>query len=175
MNNQDSCLENSFELKAKSLKSKMLELNLARPDLIKGCSEKEIFELEKKCNVILPKSYIAFLKYFGHGLGGQIMYDIDILCNKILGLTDFLRNEILIEEEDPLLPEKAFVFSARYGEQYMFFDLENPRNESSIFYYKVDDKEFTFIDKTILDILEKQIELSVSLKNKREQRRKKLQ
>ena len=41
-----------------------------------------------------------------------VMNDIDILYDDISGLTNLLRNEVLIDEGDPVLPEKAFVFSA---------------------------------------------------------------
>jgi len=173
MDNQDSCLENSFELRAKSLKSKMLELNLARPDLIKGCPEKEISELEKKCNVILPKSYKVFLENFGHGLGGRVMNDIDILYNQISGLANLLRNELLIDEGDPCLPEKAFVFASRYEEQFMFFDASGLVEEPPIFYYMENDIAFKKVGNSIFDILDDEAKGSKELKLITEERRKK--
>lgn len=172
MNNTNFQPNIDFEKKALTLKDLMIKTGVANPNLIKGCSREEIIQIEQENNVTLPTSYKVFLKNFGHGLGGRVMYDIDILYPKILGLTDFLRNEVLIEEDDPSLPEKAFVFAARYEEQFMFFEASGLVEEPPILYYKIDDREFTSINKTIFDILEKEIELSVRLKRKREQRKK---
>ena len=171
MNNSNISNIDFFENKTFSLKELMLKSGVANSNLIKGCSPQEITEIERENDVSFPESYKAFLKYFGHGLGGHVMYDMDITSDKILGLTDFLRNKVLIEKEDPSLPEKAFVFSARYGEQFLFFDCGRLEKEKSIFYYQLDDEKFTSIDKTILDFLESQIELSISLKRKREEKR----
>ena len=48
MNNKNNSTENSFETRAKLLKERMLKSNIAEPKWIKGCSEKEISDLEKK-------------------------------------------------------------------------------------------------------------------------------
>jgi hypothetical protein len=148
----------SFQLRADLLKTNMLESGLARPDLIKGCSEQEILELAKKSNVIFPNSYTVFLKNFGYGLGGRIMADIDITYDKILPLTNLLRNEVLIDEGDPCLPEKAFVFAARYGEQFMFFDASGLVEEPTLFYYMENESKFTKVEGSIFDILERSVE-----------------
>ena len=171
MNNSNT-FNNNFDEKALFLKKLMIESGLANPNLVKGCSVQEIAEIEQQSNVLLPKSYKVFLKYFGNGLGGHIMYDMDITLDKILGLTNFLKNRVLIEEEDPLLPEKAFVFSARYGEQFLFFDCSQVNKDKPIFHYELNDEKFASIDKTILDFLEDQIKLSIYLKKKREEKRR---
>lgn len=162
-----------FTTRAITLKKIMIELGIAEPSLIKGCNYQEITQLEKENNVAFPKSYKVFLKYFGHGLGGRVMNDIDILYKDIFGLTDILRNEVLIEKEDPVLPKNAFVFAARYGEQFMFFDSNNLQDESPIFYYMENDKNFTQIGNSIFDALEKEIQLSYELKIQAEELREK--
>ena len=158
MNNKNNSLENHFETRAKLLKNRMLKSNIAKPELIKGCSEKEISDLEKKCDVVFPESYKVFLRNFGHGLGGYVMNDIDILYRNIQSLTDLLRNEILIDEGDPVLPEKAFVFSGRYGEQFTFFDGSGLVKEPHIFYYMEYAKNFKKIGNSVFDLFESEIE-----------------
>ena len=162
-----------FKTRAENLKNKMLELNLADPNLIKGCCEKEIKKFEQDNNVIFPKSYKVFLENFGHGLGGIILSDIDILYEDIFGLTDRLRNEVLIYEGDPILPKNAFVFATRFGEQFMFFDTSTATDEPPILHYMENHKSFSKVGNSIFDILEKETQLSYRLKMESEERRKK--
>ena len=153
-----------FEAKAEALNKKMLESGVANPDLIKGCSEREISILEKENDVVFPHSYKVFLKHFGRGLGGWVMSDIDVLYDDISGLTDYLKNEVLIEEGDPCLPKKAFVFTGRYGEQFMFFDASGVIKEPPIMYYMENASEFVEKGKSVFDILEGEIEFSIAIK-----------
>ncbi|MEM8718336.1 MAG: SMI1/KNR4 family protein [Cyanobacteria bacterium P01_G01_bin.39] len=138
--------------RAANLKKQIIKQGIGRPDLIKGCSEPEISKLEQKYNVIFPQSYKIFLKNFGHGLGGVIMKECDILYNDAFELTNVLRNEILIEEGDPVLPDKAFVFAGRYNEQFMFFDASGLIEEPPIFLYMIDEKDFSKIGNSVFDV-----------------------
>ena len=173
MNNKNNSTENKFETRARLLKDRILKSNVAKPELIKGCSEKEISDLEKKCDVVFPESYKVFLENFGHGLGGIILSDIDILYEDIFGLTDRLRNEVLIYEGDPILPKNAFVFATRFGEQFMFFDTSTATDEPPILHYMENHKSFSKVGNSIFDILEKETQLSYRLKMESEERRKK--
>ena len=162
-----------IENKAIELKEKIVKQGLGSSELIKGCSESEILKLESKYNVILPQSYKIFLKFFGHGLGGRVMNDCDILYDDIFSLTDTIRNEILIEEGDPVLPDKAFVFSGRYNEQFMFFDASGLENEPNIMYYMIDEDNFRKIGESVFDIIESELESSIKIKLYREHNRRK--
>lgn len=172
MNNQNQSLEKNLIDRAMSLKNNILHQALGNPEWIKGCSESEILLLENKYDVILPLSYKVFLRNFGHGLGGGIMKEIDILYDKIFNLTNVIRNEVLVDEGDPVLPNKAFVFAGRYNEQFMFFNADGLEEEPSIFYYMIDDEKFRKIGDSIFDILESEIEESLSIKHYREQNKK---
>ena len=165
--------DKDFETRAKVLKNKMLELDLAKPNLLRGCSEKEIEKLQLDSNVIFPKSYKVFLENFGHGLGGIIMSDIDILYEDIFELTNQLRNEVLIDEGDPILPKNAFVFATRFGEQFMFFDADASSDEPPILYYMENHESFSKVGDSIFDILENEIKRSYQLKVESEERRRK--
>lgn len=98
MNNQDDFLGKDIALRVANLKNKMLKLELANPNFIKGCSQEEIVKLQKEYDVIFPHSYKVFLENFGHGLGGKVMNDIDILYDQVFPLTNIARNQILIEK-----------------------------------------------------------------------------
>lgn len=172
MDNQNNSLEKDIALRAVNLKNMMLNLGLANPNLIKGCSKQEITKLERENNVIFPQSYKVFLENFGHGLGGRVMNDVDILYDQVFPLTSIARNEILIEEGDPILPEKAFVFSMRYGEQFMFFDASGLIEEPPIFYYMADDTAFKKVGDSIFDILEGEIDFSEKIKLRSEEIKK---
>lgn len=161
-----------FDTRAIALKNKMIELNIAEPNLVSGCSKEEIEKLEQDNNVIFPKSYRVFLEYFGHGLGGTVMSDINILYEDIQGLTDRLRNEVLIYEGDPILPENAFVFATRFEEQFMFFDVSSSQDEPPILYYMENHESFSQVGKSIFDILEKEIEGWYQLKMESEERKR---
>lgn len=156
------------------LKEKIIKQSIGHPDLIKGCSESEILKLEQEYSVILPQSYKIFLEHFGHGLGGGIMKEIDILYNDIFSLTHVIRNEILIDEGDPILPDKAFVFTGRYNEQFMFFDASGLEKEPTIMYYMIDEDSFRKIGDSIFDIIEGEVADALGIKSYREQNRKNL-
>ncbi|MEM8718335.1 MAG: SMI1/KNR4 family protein [Cyanobacteria bacterium P01_G01_bin.39] len=163
-----------FETRAITIKKIMIELAIADPSLIKGCNHQEIMQLEQENNVSFPQSYKVFLQHFGHGLGGRVMNDIDLLYEDIPGFTNLLRNEVLIEEGDPVLPNKAFVFAARYGEQFMFFDTSTLPMEPPIFYYHMDyDDDFSQAGNSIFDVLEREIQLAYDLKLKSKEIREK--
>lgn len=168
MDNQNQFLEEKLVDRAMRLKNNILHQSLGNTEWIKGCSESEILLLEKKYNVIFPLSYKIFLRNFGHGLGGAIMKEIDILYDNIFNLTNVIRNEVLIDEGDPVLPNKAFVFTGRYNEQFMFFNADGLEEDPSVFYYMIDDEEFRKIADSIFDIVEDEVEEALSIKHYRE-------
>ena len=157
MNLNKSKFETFFEHRANLVKQRMLRSNIALKTHIRGCSIDEILILEQRYHIVLPQSYKVFLKHFGHGLGGYVMNDIDILYDNIQGLTNILRNEVLIEKGDPSLPDKAFVFASRYEEQFMFFDASGLLEEPPIYYYIEDAENFDKVGDTIFDILDDEI------------------
>lgn len=167
MKNSNNCSKINFLDRAKQLKNYILFQDLGIPDLIKGCSKLEILQLEKKYAVILPRSYKVFLENFGRGLGGKIMRDCDVLYDDIFSLTNIIRNEILIDDGDPVLPNKAFVCVGRYNEQFMFFDASGMIEEPDIYYYHIDEGNFRKIADSIFEIIEDELEVSYELEKYR--------
>lgn len=172
MDNQSQSLEKKLIDRAMRLKKDILHQNLGNPKWIKGCSEFEILSSERKYDVILPLSYKVFLRNFGHGLGGRVMKEIDILYNNILDLTNVIKNEVLIEEGDPVLPNKSFVFAGRYNEQFMFFNADGSEEDPAVFYYMINDEKFRKIGDSIFDILEDEVSEALSIKHYREANKK---
>lgn len=167
MKNIDSYPNIDYENIAQTLRKEILHHHLfVDRKMIKGCSIQEINKLEQENNVVFPESYKTFLKYFGHGLGGYVMGDIVFLYNEISGLTDYLRNEELIYEQDPILPINAFVFAMRNYEQYMFFDASGIEKEPPILSYKENESKFVEVGKSIWDIIKMEINFAKKLKNK---------
>jgi len=171
MIDKDNYSEKNFVDRAARLRDCIIQQGLGDPNQIKGCSELEISKLEKEYNVMLPQSYKTFLRNFGHGLGGRIMRECDILYSDIFSLTNIIRNEILVDEGDPCLPDKAFIFSGRYNEQFMFFDANGLAEEPPIYYYMIDEENFTKIGDSIFDIVEGETKSSLEIKLYQEKRK----
>lgn len=153
-------LETNLASRAMRLKQTILQSRMGKVNLIQGCSEEEIQKLERQHNVVFPISYRTFLKNFGHGIGGKVMSDIDFLYDSLDSLTNIAKNEILIEDGDPILPKQAFVFAMRNGEQFMFFDANGLDEDPPVFYYLEDDEEFTKVGDSIFDIFEEEFKLT---------------
>lgn len=150
-------IENFLDARAKELYDRIIQSQIATLEQIKGCSEQEIEELEKACELSLPYSYKVFLRNFGHGFGG-VANDVDFLYQDVLPLTNIAR-EILQEEGDPVLPGNAFVFAMRYGEQFAFFEASEGIEDPPTFFYMECDENFTKTDDSIFDFWEEEVKL----------------
>lgn len=128
-----------FENTAEDAKKKIISSNIASPDEIKGCTEKEIKELEHFLSVQLPLAYKIFLKAMGHG-AGRLMRDADVFYGALKGLTKEA-SEILTDEKMSPLPEKSFVFGMRNGEQFLFFVCDG-EDDPEIFYFMEGNESF---------------------------------
>ena len=154
MNQPNHYLRESLITRSNKLKKRIISSRKATVNQIKGCSDEEVSILEKSCGLILPYSYKIFLKTFGHG-AGKLMKDMDIFYNSVFKLTDKAR-EILSYEGDPVLPEKAFVFTMRYEEQFFFFQT-NQGDDPPIFYYIECAGEFIKKFDSIFDFVEVEV------------------
>ncbi|MGF1485801.1 MAG: SMI1/KNR4 family protein [Prochloraceae cyanobacterium] len=143
--------------RSNELKKRIILSKIATVNQIKGCSNEEISILERSCGLILPYSYKIFLKTFGRG-AGRLMRDMDIFYDSVFKLTEEAR-EILSDTKDPVLPENAFVFTMRYGEQFFFFEINQGIDDPPIFYYLENATEFIKKFNSIWDFVEAEIEL----------------
>jgi hypothetical protein len=145
--------------RANELKNRMIDSGIANPEKIKGCSEEEISELEKVCGLSLPYSYKVFLQYFGHGLGGRVMRDVEITYEFIFRIIEEFK-EFQSNECKPQFSSNTFFFSTRYGDQYLFFEVDEMVDDPSIFIWTVGNDYFTKVTESIFDILEEEMKLT---------------
>ena len=166
--NFDFKLKKSLEARKNALYKRIIQPQIGKPELIKGCSEQEIEELEKACGLSLPLSYKVLLRNFGHGFGG-IAYDVEFLYQDVFPLTQIAR-EMLQYEGDPVLPENTFVFAMRYREQFAFFEVKKGIEDPPIFFYMEEDENFTKTDDSIFGFWEAEIKLKEQLVARRRER-----
>ena len=159
MNNFSKNIREQLIKRANKLKNRMVNSRIADPTKIKGCSEEEILVLEKACELSLPYSYKMFLRYFGHSLGGRVMNDVEINYNSVFSLIDDLK-DFQSDDEEPKFPQNTFFFSARYKQQYLFFNLSDANEDPPIFNYTVGHDYFRQTSDSIFDFLEEEIELT---------------
>ncbi|MFB2837368.1 SMI1/KNR4 family protein [Floridanema evergladense] len=102
------------------VKKQLIELKLASPDELLGCTQDEVVELEEKLGILLPKAYQEFLLLMGHG-AGRFLRGSDCFFKDLLVLKRWAI-ELLEENNFPeSLPEDAFVFLMHQGYQFSFF------------------------------------------------------
>ena len=170
MNHSEKEIKKSLEARANALRNQIIQSQIAKPEQLIGCSDKEIEALEKACGLALPYSYKVFLKNFGHCFGG-VANDVEFLYQDVFPLTKIAR-EILQDEGDLILSEKAFVFTMRYGEQFFFFEAEEGIENPPIFYYMEGDRSFSQKYDSIFDLWEGEVQLKEEILARRQERYK---
>jgi len=102
------------------VKKQLIELRLASPDELLGCTQDEVIKLEVKLGILLPKAYQEFLLLMGNG-AGKFLRGSDCFFRDLPSLKDWAI--ALLEENNfpESLPEDAFVFFMHQGYQFSFF------------------------------------------------------
>ncbi|MFP4007852.1 MAG: SMI1/KNR4 family protein [Spirulinaceae cyanobacterium] len=88
-----------------------------------SCEESQIYSLEQRCNISLPKAYKEFLLWGGLSAGG-FLRDSNFLYDSFSQFLEMreIAEELLIEDDFiDLLPEDAFVFDMHQGYIFLFF------------------------------------------------------
>jgi hypothetical protein len=144
-------------LRSTQLCTKLVASGIAQPKDISGCSDDDVRAIEHSLNVVLPQSYVQFLKAVGHK-GGSLMADIDYHYS-LLERINADAKKILDnwEEGRLLLAENAFVFSMRQGEQFMFFIADGRSDDPPVYYYIEGAGRFTRIADSIWDVIEREL------------------
>ena len=138
--------------------AKIRDSGVLRKAKMKGCSEKEIASLEKEFGKKLPTAYREFLGLLGRG-AGSFMSDLEMFFPEVAEC-NAKAEEILSWEEGVELPETAFVFMTRYGEQFLFFEVDERNPDPPIYYFKEDAKGFKRLYDSIWDFVEDEIEVA---------------
>lgn len=100
---------------------------------LKGCSEMELAELEKRHGGSLPLAYKTFLLALGCEAGG-FMEGTDFLFRNLTSLRHEALNLLKECNADLELGPRDFVFAAHQGYQFLYFNSEESENPG-VFYY----------------------------------------
>jgi hypothetical protein len=107
----------------------------------------------------MPGAYKDFLRAAGKKAGLLFVPDIDIFFPKVLELNGRAVETLRMFEDPPLsLPERAFVFADRYGEQFTFMICDQASDNPPVYRYyqgkgsfqKIADTFWDFIDDELL-------------------------
>ena len=105
-------------MNAKELVDFLIEKKILRREELKGCSEKEIDDLEIHFGHKFPKAFREFLSQLGHN-AGNFRRGTKYLYKDLFTITDYTRTTL---EDGPFkLPLDAFVFSAHQGYIFAYF------------------------------------------------------
>lgn len=127
---------------------------------IQGCSDAEIAQVQSTWKWPLPRAYVEFLRVAGKR-AGSLMRDIDIYYPTVLELrptADWILDNW--EEGKLPLPDDAFVFSMRRGEQFMFFRGNDSSDDPAIWFYFEGDGKFKVVADSIWDVIESEVRMS---------------
>lgn len=159
MNQSRNHVREQLIKRANEFKNMIIDRGIADRNKIKGCSEEEILKLEQASELTLPYSYQVFLRYFGHGLGGKIMNDVEYQYDSVFSFIEDLK-EFRADDEEPEFPPNTFFWSARYKEQYLFFIVDENIDAPPIYHWMVDNNYFSKTSDSIFETLEKETKLT---------------
>ena len=131
----------------------MKTLNILDTHKFIPCTEEEVFALEQKVHLSLPRAYKEFLLTMGKG-ADTFLVGSDFLYPELLNLQEVAK-EMLAEDGFPQkLPEDAFVFFMHQGYQFNFFRISGEDDPSVSRYFEGKEKEtFTVIYPHFTDFL----------------------
>ena len=144
-------------LDPESLIQRLIASKAAEPHQIQGCPESEIKRVCEASRLSLPESYLDFLRAVGKG-AGRFMCEVDQYYDAMLELNYKASKFLEIYEDGKLsLPENAYVFSMRFGEQFLFFIADGINDNPPIFYYYEGNGEFTDLKKSFWEVIETEL------------------
>jgi hypothetical protein len=119
-------------MNAKEFANLLVKNELATREELRGCSQKEIEQLEKHIGAKLPQNYKEFLALMGHD-AGIFRNGTDYLYKDLFNLTEDTK-EILMDGPFKL-PDDAFVFSSHQGYIFAYFRFSDG-DDPPIYIYK---------------------------------------
>ncbi len=109
-------------MQAVDIRAQLLGGGIAAATDLRGCTQREIDDLERRVGAPLPGAYQQFLAAIGHQ-AGAFLRGTDVSYGQARGLTDAAK--ALLAEDAALhnLPEDAFVFYMHQGYEFGYFRL----------------------------------------------------
>lgn len=144
-------------MNSEQFRERLLNADVCSADDLKGCSPAEFACLEGWLGFKLPVSYEEDMKIIGHG-AGDFMSDVKMFFPDVLTLTEDSRALI---SDQIRLPDDAFVFASRYGDQLLFHRLQEKMQGTDPPIYKWDSEEpnsFARTDGSIWQFLEDELD-----------------
>jgi hypothetical protein len=127
---------------------------------LRGCSEKEFQRIEKRFGHRLPEAFRQLMRVIGKG-AGVFMSDLEFRYPDVVTLTERIRKLIA---DDVALPERAFVFVDRDGDQSLFFLVSDDDPDPPIYKWHAENpKRFRKIFRSIWDFIEEELKAHESL------------
>lgn len=107
-------------MSANDIREQLVTSGIVSATDIRGCTQREIEDLESQVGASLPIAYKQFLLAIGHQ-AGAFLRGTDVFYDQIAALTDEAR--VLLAENglQDALPEDAFVFYMHQGYEFGYF------------------------------------------------------
>jgi len=119
-----------------NLAERFIETGIATPEKILGCTDEEVLEIEKFYNLKLPDAYKEYLLKFGKR-SGDFLRECEIYYPHILENREAAET-LLDANTDYKLKQSDYVFIARYGCQFWFFQTEDRNPNPPVLRYTED-------------------------------------
>lgn len=111
----------------------LIEIGLATPETIAGCSDEELLEVEKFYNLKLPQVYKDYMRKFGKA-SGKFLEECGIYYDDLFDGRDAAET-LLNNNTDYKLKQSDFVFITRYGYQFWYFNTEDGNPNPPVYRY----------------------------------------
>jgi hypothetical protein len=121
---------------------------------LRGCSDKDLKRIEDHVGHRLPEEYKNVMRVIGRE-AGDFMSDLEMFYPEVVTLTDRIRKLLT---ETVKLPDDAFVFVNRYGEQILFFHVSATGDDLPIYrWHNWQPHRFRKVFKSIWDFIEEEL------------------
>ena len=120
--------------------SKLINEGIASLDVVIGCSEGEIKEIERKYEIKLPLIYRQFLGSMGK-VAGDFLAGTDYQFPVLLELREQAISLLDESNANLSLDKNDFVFLVHQGYQFMFFKTRSSK-DPAVFLYEENKQEF---------------------------------
>jgi hypothetical protein len=137
------------------LTRRLIQSGLCPPDKLIGCTDRELRQIEATIGRALPLEYRAIMGAIGRGAGD---FSSDVLMFYPQVLTNTVQMKEIIESYKVKLPDSAYVFAQRYGEQCLFFQLDGTDPDPPVNRWSDDrPKRFKKVFDSVWDFIEEDL------------------
>src|SRR5262245_33961734 len=136
-------------LTPQELTERLIQSGLCPPDKLRGCSDQDLRRIEEHIGCRLPGEYKKLMEVLGRG-AGDFMSDLGMFYPRVVTLTQRIRKLVSDSME---LPDDAYVFVNRYGEQSLFFHTGSNDDPPIYRWHDEEPKRFRRVFKSIWEFI----------------------